>query len=57
MENKEIEKRLTALETKVDYLCAAVRDIKENAQRHVWALILLLAGTMIPLILKVFDIV
>ena len=52
MESKELENRLTKLETKVDVLCKTVNQIRQNEQRHVWALILMLAGTL----LKALDI-
>jgi len=57
MDDQELENRLTRLETKVEYLCRMLNDIRDNEQRHVWALILMLCGTLVPLILKVLNII
>jgi len=57
MEEQELENRLTRLEVKVEHLCRTLKDIRDNEQRHVWALILMLCGTLVPLILKVLNII
>lgn len=53
----DLQKWLVKLDTKVAQLCATVATIQSNEQRHVWALILMLAGTLIPLILKVLNMI
>ena len=53
----QIELRLARLEERIHNISQAVNQIKDNEQKHVWALIMMLAGSLIPLVLKVLNII
>ena len=56
-EDKSLSERLAVVETKQDLMLCMLRKLHANGQRHVWALILMLTGTLIPLVLKVLNII
>ena len=53
----DLGERLSAVEAKQDLILCMVQKMHSNGQRHIWALILMLTGTLIPLVLKVLNII
>ena len=56
-EEKSLNERLLIVETKQDMMMGILDKIANNEQRHTWALIIMLGGTLIPLVLKILNII
>ena len=57
MDEKTLENRLTKLETEMQLLCDLVKNVRDNEQNHVRWLLGLLTVTLIPLLLKLMNLI
>ena len=57
MDEKTLENRLTKLETEMQLLCSLVKSVRDNEQNHVRWLLGLLTLTLIPLLLKLMNLI